>query len=347
MAEKRCWSQWGKRRLRRCKLLANMHTDERLGYNQSIPYEWLQAPSERDRAFLLEFTRGALYALARDERGAICEVHVSRIQHAFRRLGSPAMYKVGLKLMRLMREVERLSHGYWLLTPFRVIEIEKKYHFVGALPIAHGALGEVEESALCRFVSAEVATSFPMQTLDCWLGSAQIQSESVISGVVRDHARSAQRTADLADVQYLSFVKNGGGEARFGWSDVPSTILKEEKIAICRQHVSGLPRYFSAKLSNKRLASECPLTVQLSELIFAIARNLGAPIRATLRKNAVGVTLIEVDQRLPINEFRLALLLATDIAKDAARVTYTIPSDLAAAFTRRLISLGCKVECQE
>lgn len=322
-----------------------MHTDERLGYNQSIPFEWLQAPSERDRASLLEFTRGALYGLARDERGAIREVHVSRIQHAFRRLGSPALYKVGLKLMRLMREVEELSHGYWLLTPFRVIEIEKKYHFVGALPIAHGALGEIEESALCRFVSAEVAASFPMQALDSWLGSPQTRPENIISGIASDHARSAQQTANLDDVQYLSLPKKGGGEARLSWSDVPSAILRQQNIAICRQFISRRPRYFSAKLSNARPASECPLAFQLPELIFAIALNLGAPIRVKARV-AEGVTLIELDQRLPANEFRLALLLATDIAKDSSRVTYTIPSELAAAFTRRLISLGCKVECQ-
>src|SRR3546814_6043359 len=76
---------------------------------QSIPLDWLQIPSEKDRASLVEFARGTLCSLSMREDGNFAPVHVSRIQRSFKKIGAAGLYKGGLRLIQLLRSEEHTS----------------------------------------------------------------------------------------------------------------------------------------------------------------------------------------------------------------------------------------------
>lgn len=81
---------------------------------QPVSTTWLQSPDESDRSALLEYTRGVLYssAFSRESDTQVSRaIHVSRIHSTFASLGAPSLYRLGLKLLYLFREVEPLFGG--------------------------------------------------------------------------------------------------------------------------------------------------------------------------------------------------------------------------------------------
>jgi hypothetical protein len=317
---------------------------ERLGYFQSVPLEWLQAPEEGDRASLLEFVRGTLYSLSNREEGRFEAVHASRIQRAFKKLGAPSQYKVGLRLLDLLREAEPLFGGYWLPTPFRVVEIEGEFAFVGALPTAFGFLGEVQGHGISRLLTKEVADRFPRQSLESWMGTSNHHSASIVADFTAKHVRSATRTANLPDVECLSLASSRAGrDPQLQWGNKLIPTLPAEQIAVCRQLSRGRARYFSADLIGGRVSTEAPIDMAISRLLFAIARHIGAPVKVEIGPGS-DWTRITVYERLPIEEFRLALLLSKEVIRAGRSTTFVIPSKFAPALGTRLATLGCAVE---
>lgn len=324
--------------------LAHMYTDERLGYCQSVPLGWLQAPEEGDRASLLEFVRGTLYSLSKRDDGRFEAVHASRIQQSFKRLGAPGLYKVGLRLLNLLREAEPLFGGYWLPTPFRTVEIEGELAFVGALPTTFGFLGEVQGQGISRLLTKEVADRFPRQSLEAWMGTSNHHSVSIVADFAAKHARSATRTANLRDVECLSLApRRTGRHTQLQWGSKLIPTLPVEQIAVCRQLSRGRARYFSADLIGERVATEAPIDMAIPRLLFAIARHVGSPVKVEIEQGP-DRTRTTVHERLPIEEFRLALLLSKEVIRAGRSTTFVIPSKLAPALGTRLTALGCAVE---
>lgn len=324
--------------------LANMYTDERLGYCQSVPLGWLQAPEEGDRASLLEFVRGTLYSLSKRDDGRFEAVHASRIQHPFKRLGAPSLYKVGLRLLELLREAEPLFGGYWLPTPFRVVEIEGEFAFVGALPITFGLLGEVQGHGISRFLTKEVADRFPRQSLEGWMGTSNHSTTSIVADFAAKHALSATRTSNLPNVECLSLApRRAERHPQLRWGSKLIPTLPAEQIAVCRQFSRGRARYFSADLLGGRVSTEAPIDMAIPRLLFAIARHIGAPVKVEIGHGS-DWTRISVYERLPIEEFRLALLLSREVIRAGRSTTFVIPSKFTPALGTRLAALGCAVE---
>lgn len=321
-----------------------MHTDDRFRYCQSIPVEWFQFPHERDRSSLLEFVRGTIYSLSKRDDGTFAAVHASRIQHSFKRIGAPGLYRIGLRLLELLREAQPLFGGYWLPTPFRVIEIEHEFVFVGAVPTAHGPLGVVQNEGLSRLLSQESADRFPRQSLDGWMGLTPQSPSALIATLAAKHTRTAERTSNLSGVEYLSVVPVSARRYRpLQWGDRAIDALPSEQIAICRQTHSGRIRYFSASLSGGRIVSEAPIEMDMTRLLFAIASHVGAPVRAISGAGSQGLE-ITLNERLPIAEFRLALLLSRETRRAGRASTFALPPKLAPAFSTRLAALGCALE---
>src|SRR5690242_5231019 len=170
--------------------------------SQSIPLEWLQAPNQHDRTSLVEFARGALCSLSMQDDG-FAPVHVSRIQRSFKRLGAAWLHKSGLKLIQLLREAEPLHGGYWLPTPYRVIEIEDELVFIGATPNSLGLLGEARMEGLGRLLEPTVANRYPRQSLDSWLDFTSNVPSTTVAAFKAAHARAEARTSNLTGVTYL------------------------------------------------------------------------------------------------------------------------------------------------
>lgn len=324
-----------------------MHTDSKHGYSQSLPLKWLHTPEEWDRQSLLEFVRGSLCSLSSRDNASFEAVHVSRIQRLFERLGAPGLHRVGLRLLELLREAEPLFGGYWLPTPYRVIEIERELVFIGAIPNAHGFLGEARSEGLCRLLAQDIADRFPRQSLESWMGGTSPDPLTVVAEFKAKHALVAAKTSNLSEVQYLSIAPSRAmGYPRFQWGDRAIAVLPVEQIAICRQSSRGRIRYFSATLRREKLAAEAPIDIAVQRLLFAIARHVGAPVKTLIRPGQRG-TEIAVDERLPIEEFRLSLLLSRKIVRTGRSTTFVLPPTLAKAFAARLAILGCAMESMQ
>lgn len=323
---------------------AQEHNRGQNGYRQSLPLDWLQVPEEGDRASLLEFVRGSLCSLSARDDGRFEAVHISRMRRSFEILGAPGLAKVGLRLLKLMQEAEPLFSGYWLPTPFRVVDIEGELVFVGAVPSAHGFLGEVRNEGLSRLLAPDVAGRFPRQSLENWMGLTSPDPLALVDAFVANHALTAAKTSNLQDVEYLSLTSSGARKrTKFHWWDRPNLALGAEKIAICRQSHRGSVRYFSASLRGGHVVSEAPIHFGISRLLFAVACHVSAPITAVIRPGPRG-TEVGIDERLPIEEFRLALLLSREIVRAGRSTTFVLHPKLARALAKRLAILGCAVE---
>lgn len=314
---------------------------------QSIPFDWLQAPSEKDRASLVEFARGTLCSLSMREDGNFAPVHVSRIQRSFKKIGAAGLYKGGLRLIQLLREAEPLHGGYWLPTPYRVVEIEDELVFIGATPNAHGLLGSTRIEGLSRFLAPDVADRFPRQSLEGWMDVTSQDPPAIVAAFAAAHAHAEVRTSNLIDVTYLNLVPwRTTGHSQFQWYDKAVGVLSAGQIAICRQQYHGRIRYFSARLLKGGITTEAPIDIPISRLLFAIARHAGMPVRAITQSGPRGVE-VTIGERLPIEEFRLALLVSREIVRTGRSTTFLLSPKLASAFCARLASLGCALEIQQ
>jgi len=246
--------------------------------------------------------------------------------------------------MQLLREAEPLHGGYWLPTPYRVVEIEDESVFIGATPNAHGFLGEIRMEGLGRFLMPDVASCFPHQSLNGWMDPATQDPSTTVAAFMAGHTRAEARTSNLTDVTYLNLISPGTtGRSRFQWSDRVVGVLAAGQIAICRQLRHGRKRYFSARLGKGSIATEAPIDIPIPRLLFAIAREVGTPIRAVARLDEK-IVEVAVGERLPIEEFRLALLVSREIVRAGQSTTYRISPKLAQAFCARLALLGCALE---
>lgn len=314
---------------------------------QSIPIAWLQDPSEKDRASLAEFARGTLCSLSVREDGNFAPVHVSRIQRSFKKIGVAGLYKGGLRLIQLLREAEPLHGGYWLPTPYRVVEIDDEFVFIGATPNAHGLLGNARMEGLSRLLEPDVAERFPSQSLEGWMDVTSQDPSAIVAAFAAAHADSEVRTSNLLDVTYLNLTSSrAASHSQFQWCDKAVGLLSAGQIAICRQQYRGRIRYFSARLLKGSITTEAPIDIPISRLLFAMARHAGMPVRATTQSGPHGVE-VTIGERLPIEEFRLALLLSREIVRTGRSTTFLLSPKLASAFCARLASLGCALEIQQ
>lgn len=309
----------------------------------SISIEWFKKPNELSRKELLEFARGVIYSLSAKGDGTTKEVHVTRIRNAFSKIGNPGVYRIALRLLVVLREVESLPNGYWLIAPFRVLRVRKHFIFVGSVPSVFGFLGDVEQHGLCRFVSEELAAKFPEQSIDSWMGRDKSTPKAVVDFFLENHRRKAVLTVNSADVEYLQFSVNTSKNVIYNWVAKPCLTILNEKVAICRQKIGNYYRYFSADLNLGGAVTETPLEVSIQRLIFALSSYWGTPIK-TIVQTSLKHTKVTVSERLPSEEYRLALLYSDQILRSGRTTTYIVATHLSSSFLEKLTSLGCTLE---
>jgi hypothetical protein len=77
--------------------------------------------------------------------------------------------------------------------------------------------------------------------------------------------------------------------------------------------------------------------------MFALGKESGFPVPVRTLQHGE-CTQIEVLERLPIEEYRLALLLAADISRRGNATSYFVATSRAPALLKQLIDLGCSLE---
>jgi hypothetical protein len=315
-------------------------------YKQSLPLAWLQAPTEKNRAALLEFSRGTLYSLSNSSRLNGGEVHTSSFRHAFERLRSANLARVGLRLMKLLRETEPLPGGYWLPTPFRVLQLESDSIFIGAFPTALGHFEQETREGLYRRLAPEAASNLPHEDLDSWMGTTFSSPASQISNLIKCHQNAACPISEQNEIEFFyvapSSSKRTDNARSFLWKARPSSTIYNN-IVLCRQRRFGFSRYFSSDLRFNRAISEAKIEQPPTRLMFAIAHELGSPVPVTITTSQ-GEIQISISEQLPTEEYRLALLLSHRIEYQGHRRTFHISPNLAITLIERLKTLGCFVE---
>jgi hypothetical protein len=316
-------------------------------YNQLLSLDWLRLPNEQDRRSLLEFTRGALFSLTAGGDSSPGPLHALRVRRLFARLGTPDLCEKGLKLLALLREAEPLFGGFWLPTPFRVVEIENIPVFIGAVPSVHSLLDNARHVGLSRILTSEVARQFPRQSIETWMGIAGAGREAIVASFVKQHSSSAVAATSMANIEFLS-VSAGTARTRrqFIWGELAAATLVSEKIAVCRQLCGGQYRYFSVGIRAGRVDSEASISNSFLRLLFGIAHQNGTPITATVQSGPE-ITAVSIAERLPIEEYRLALLVSTEIGRNAYATTFVLPTYFAATFLGQLVKLGCNTEIRK
>jgi len=315
-------------------------------YKQSLPLSWLQAPTEKNRPALLEFSRGTLYSLSNSKKQNGGEVHISSIRHVFERLGSASLARVGLKLLKLLREAESLPGGYWIPTPFRVLDIGNCSVFVGAVPTAIDCLELNRCEGLYRILTSEAASRFPRQDLSSWMGNTFNTPASEFSIFLKRHLSTASPANNQTDIEYFNVApivsKRSNNTRHFLWQTRPSSVA-ENQIALCRQRKFGFYRYFSSDLRSDRVVSEAAIETSVPRLLFSLAHQLGSPVPFSARNGVEGVE-ISIAEQLPVEEYRLALLLSRRIAYQGHSRTFYVAPELAPTLIERLQNLGCVME---
>lgn len=315
---------------------------------QGISTDWLRTPNERDRRSVLEYSRGVFHGLSFASDGEEIRsrpVHVNRIRSAFAELGAPAMYRVGLRLLNLLGEAESLAGGYWLIAPFRVVPMQSMYAFVGCVPSNAIGAGQIRYCGLSRLVEERYSVEYLRQSLEDWMGKRVASTSAYVVDFLQCHRKSAAPALSSSEIEYLHLVSRNSNAVQVIWSDKPGAILTSEKLALCRQSDVGIYRYFSAELSNGRIAAESSLRHSLPRLIWAIASAAAIPFRVNVAI-AGNTARICVPIRLPSEEYRLALLLATGIARQGAATVYEMDADVAPVFVNALKKLGCQLETE-
>lgn len=253
------------------------------------------------------------------------------------------LYRLGLRLVHLLREVEPLFGGHWLLTPFRVIEIEEHHAFIGAIPSVSGRLEDVHHEGLGRFISPLVASRFPTQSLNGWMDLPDMSISSQMSALALAHRQNAAPTIHSDDIEFFKVITAGAHGRRFAWTSEPNACLPAERIALCRQKRTGVVRFFSAELRNGRVATEANVSQGIARLMFASASRSGFPVPVTVRQQGE-MTHIAVPERLPTEEYRLAIMLAVEVRRRGNATSFVVERSKAPILLKHLTSLGCSVE---
>lgn len=314
------------------------------GIEQPVSESWIQSPDERDRLALLEYTRGVLYSLSfsRENEAKGRAIHVGRVRSAFCNLGAPSLYRLGLKMLHLLGEVEPLFGGYWMLPPFRVIGIGSHSVFVGSVPSVSGRLGDIQFEGMGRYVSPEVACRFPRQNIGSWMGLTSTSSAQQVAKFISTHKKLAAHTINSEDIEFFKLIGNSVHGRRFVWTQQPHAILPDDQIAICRHKQAGISRYFSGEVRREMVVAEAPIEQSIPRLMFALGDDRGLPVHVTTQQNGE-FTHIRVSERLPIEEYRLALLLAANISRFGNATSYLVKTSLAPVLLEKLSDLGCSL----
>jgi hypothetical protein len=199
---------------------------------------------------------------------------------------------------------------------------------------------------LGRLLAPDVADRFPRQSLEGWMDVTFQDPHAIIAAFVAAHVHAEVRTSSLMDVMYLNLIPWRAGYSQFQWCTKAVGVLSARQIAICRQSYHGRVRYFSASLRKGGITTEAPIDIPISRLLFAIARHAGTPVRAITQSRPRGVEVM-IGERLPIEEFRLALLVSREIVRTGRSTTFLLSPKLASVFCARLASLGCALEIQQ
>jgi hypothetical protein len=172
------------------------------------------------------------------------------------------------------------------------------------------------------------------------MGETPDTTDSVLNRFVANHRKLATPTLSPSQVEYLKILDDKS-DSRFGWTQEPNQVIASERIGICREKRGATYRYFSAEIARSQILLEAPIDHRPLRTMFALARNLGRPVSATVRIDG-GHFAVHVPEPLPREEYRLAILLADTVLRHGRGTTYVVDRAFADVFLTHLNKLGCR-----
>jgi hypothetical protein len=213
----------------------------------------------------IEYLRGQLAAMAYVSSTSAREVHILRLRNAFEQAGFVYKLRYSLSVLNIMREVQKLSDGYWFPTPLRIIPIgDEKGIIVG--PASTQELQRhfcgVSRAGYARVLALSVldGLDFPIQKLDDWLGLQVQDSMAWAEAQLTEAHRCLKLTISPAKVQYFD-VKTArsktGNITIPAWTDTPSSSMQLKGMFLCRERLGRDSfRYFFGKAEGRCVVAE-------------------------------------------------------------------------------------------
>lgn len=174
------------------------------------------------------------------------------------------------------------------------------------------------------------------------MGLPTTSSAQQVADFISTHNKLAAQTIHSEGTEFFKVIGNSLHGGRFGWTQQPHAILPDHKIAICRHKQAGIYRYFSGEIRRETVIAEAPIEQVLPRLMFALGKDLSIPVQVTTQQNGEFIQ-IRVSERLPTEEYRLALLLAANISRFGNATSYSVKTSLAPALLENLSYLGCSL----
>lgn len=282
---------------------------------------WLANPDIHNTPLLLDFGRGVVRGLS-GLRNGTSPIHVLSIRAVFQETRISTAYRLALNLLATLREVEALPNGYWVPTPYRLIECgDATTIFVGTVPFEDLPFKNCKASGLARLVDYELDGPLPRQDLCTWAGVEPFSPIELVEALERRHASEARTTLPSDQTEYLKVL---GGTRGTAWSNTPTKLFQKSPVALCRERGKYGTRYFLGSVERGRLVFESPLQRKFADIFPAIASARGAPLSAELRcfEDRFDLTL---PRPIPEPLRRIFTLLATSRFASRERLRVSIP----------------------
>lgn len=291
----------------------------------------------------IEYCRGQLSAMAYVSPSTAREVHIQKLQHSFERAGIIDKLLYSVRVLNLMREVQKLGNGYWFPTPMRIIPIDDEMGIIVG-PASTGELqhhfGSVTRAGYARVLLLSDARDLPIQKLDDWLGLNVEDTIAWTKDKLLEAYSNLKETILPEKVQYFgvrTIRSNLGNITIPVWTDTTQSSLQSKGMMLCRER----HRYFFVKTEGRVFESYVDTSV-VGRLCFGLAALIGTPITVTIERSD-SVSIFHTPRNLPRSERQLILALGTrDMSLPG--MAYRVSDDSYVSLIEAMLrNIGCEV----
>lgn len=264
------------------------------------------------RADSLEILRSALSSLAYITATQMRPVHIHRLLWYTARF-DPQIAAVGLlENLEHVREAQRLSGGYWLPTPTRLVRLAEAKLIVSTAPTSElvrrwGATA-ILRAGVSRFTDAAIS-GVSEESLEAWLG-APADTKAWTAALLAE-ARRTLLPADLEedDLEVLLRTDARSPPAWRRWRSVLPEIA-DDSLVLCRSAPgAAVGQMFLARVGHGRLTHQSPVRAcHRRRIRWGMNLLLGHRIRPQVQDNGATVHF-DLLRALPAEEARLVCAL--------------------------------------
>lgn len=296
----------------------------------------------------IEYARGYVAALSYVSATSAREVHVLRLRSTFERAGIAHKLRYALRVLDLMREVQRLEGGYWFPTPLRAVPVGEQAVLVAPSPTPElrRHFRGVTRAGYARTLRYSDAEALPTEELNDWL-RLDVQDSVAWSEVQIANARAGMGpTIVSGNVEFFSLFGPRSAQEiaiRPAWTKDARLCAQHKGVVLCRDRVQGTYlRHFLAQVEGGKVVGEGPTPHDLARMQYGLAGLVGKPVTIPMTMGE-GEAMFDVPFRLPRAERQLVLALGVLESSFPGKVYRVRGANFISVVRDTLRRLGCEV----